>query len=322
MLMSEPVPCNYCGVDDATVVFRAGEAQISQVVRCNRCGLMYASPRGKEPDHIQVAKYDPQFTRFQNGKAISRLMKEKIQVRDYDRTREHLNRLYPRRGKLVEVGSGLGYLLDRFRQDGWDVLGVEPDPQACRYAREEVKIEAINDILENSDLAPESIDVILLNHVIEHLDNPLETLRAVNRLLKTGGHFVIETPRYDTLMFHLLGRRERSVACNGHIYFFTTDSLRKLYEAAGFETVQLDYVGRSLTGERILYNVGVISKSPRIKASLERLSYRLGLERLKFRFNLRDMQRVCVRKVAPVPASSPVPARSAGVEGDVVQAVP
>ena len=59
--MSGSVPCNYCGIDDATVVFAAGVAQLNQIVRCNRCGLMYASPRAKEPDHIEIAQYDPDF---------------------------------------------------------------------------------------------------------------------------------------------------------------------------------------------------------------------------------------------------------------------
>ena len=147
------------------------------------------------------------------------------------------------------MGSSLGYLLEKFRQDGWDVLGIEPFYQACRYSREQLGLEVINGILESANLPDASADVVLLNHVIEHVDDPLQTLCEVNRILKPGGHFVIETPRYDTLMFKLLGRRERSVSCGGHIYFFTTSSLRKLYEAAGFETVKLDYVGRSLTAD-------------------------------------------------------------------------
>ena len=62
--------------------------------------------------------------------------------------------------------------------------------------------------------------------------------------------------------------------------------------------MRLDYVGRSLTAERLLYNVGVISKSPKLKRTLDQLSDRLGLKTWKLHLNLRDMQRVCVQKVA------------------------
>ena len=110
-------------------------------------------------------------------------------------------------------------------------------------AREELGLEVIQGILETAGLPDASFDVVLLNHVIEHLDDPLQTLTEVNRILKPDGHFVIETPRYDTLMFKLLGRRERSVSCGGHIYFFTTNTLKNLYEAAGFKTVQARLCG-------------------------------------------------------------------------------
>jgi SAM-dependent methyltransferase len=296
--MSQPLPCNYCGADDATVVFGPGVAQINQVVRCNRCGLMYASPRATEPDHVQIAQYDPNFNPFKEDN--TRTLKERLQVKDYDRTRALLNSIYPQRGKLVEVGCSLGYLLDTFRKDGWDVQGVEPFYQCCRHAREELGLDVKNAILEDAELADESFDVVLLNHVIEHLDDPFNTLLEVNRILKPGGHFVIETPRYDTLMFKLMGRRERSVSCGGHIYFFTTQSLKNLYEAAGFETVRLDYVGRSLTVERLMYNLGVVSKSEATQKLLERLSSGLGLKKVNLHLNFRDMQRVCVQKSGSV----------------------
>ncbi len=294
--MSNSVPCNLCGIDDATVVFGAGVAQPSQIVRCNRCGLMYASPRAKVPDSVEIIEWDPNF----GGPELraQRFTKEKIQVSDYSKTREFLNQLYPERGKLLEIGSSFGFLLAEFRKDGWDVTGVEPDGIGCRLTDELHGIKAIHAILEDAGIPDESFDVVLLNHVIEHMDNPLATLREINRVLKPNGHFVVETPRYDTLMFKLLGKRERSLNCKGHIYFFTTETLRKMYEAAGFREVKLAYTGRSLTVDRLLWNLGVMSKSDGVQRSLDRVSHGLKLEKLRLHLNVRDIQRVCVQKVA------------------------
>jgi SAM-dependent methyltransferase len=204
MAMAESVLCNYCGLDDATVVFAPGVAQLSQIVRCNRCGLMYASPRGKVPDHEEIAQYDPDFNSLPPGNP--REIKERLQVKDYNGTRALLNGLYPQRGTLLEVGCGLGFLLDAFRKDGWKVQGVEPFYRCWLHAAEELGLEVNNTILELADLPDEAFDVVLLNHVIEHLDDPLRTLAEVNRVRKPDGHFVIETPRYDTLAFRMLGR--------------------------------------------------------------------------------------------------------------------
>jgi SAM-dependent methyltransferase len=294
--MSTPVLCNLCGVDDATVVFGPGVAQISQIVRCNRCGLMYASPRAKAPDHVEVASYDPEWGTEADDP--QKHEKERLQVKDYDKTRALLGRLYPNRGKLLEIGSSLGFLLAEFKRDGWDVVGLEPRTFACRYTREKHGIEALNAILEEAGIPDESVDVVLLNHVIEHMDDPLRTLREINRVLKPNGHFVMETPRYDTLIFKLLGRRERSINCEGHIYFFTTDTLRKLYEAAGFRTVATDYVGRSLTLDRLMYNVGVVSKNDGVKRALGGIARALKLQNVRLYLNMRDMQHACVQKTA------------------------
>ena len=288
-------PCNICGVRDFSVIYAAGVAQINQIVKCAGCGLMYANPR-KEADHVEIESWpdDPNFDVAKERP--QRIEKERLQVRDLDKTRKHLNDLYPSRGRLVELGSSFGYVLDAFRQDNWSVLGVEPDRNAARYASKTMGIETINSTLEAAKLPAESADVVVMLHVIEHVPDPVGTLREIRRILKPGGHLVLETPRYDTAMFWLLGRRERSLSCDGHIFFFTSESLRKAYTAAGFQLDRLDYTGRSLTLDRVVYNLGVISKSRNLQRSAASLSRRLQLQKISMTLNLRDIQRACLVK--------------------------
>lgn len=285
-------------------MFRAGVAQLNQIVRCNHCGLMYANPR-KEADYIEIESWpdDPSWE-YETHYPLS-FEKQRLQVRDYRDTRALLRRLHPGRGKLLEVGSCLGFLLDSFRLDGWEVMGIEPDRYGCRHAAGKLGIEVINSTLEAASLPSESVDVVLMMHVIEHVPDPVGTLREINRILKPGGHLVLETPRYDTLMLKLLGRRERSLSCDGHIFFFTVDSLRRAYESAAFELERLDYPPRSLTLERLAYNLGVMSKSTTIQRLVGSLARRLRLQKVWLQLNFRDMQRVCLRKVDSREAVNP-----------------
>lgn len=133
-------------------------------------------------------------------------------------------------------------------------------------------------------------------HVIEHVSDPYSTLKEVYRILKPGGIFVMETPRYDTLMFKLLGKRERSLSCDGHIYFFTTSTLEKLATKAGFTVLKTDYVGRTLTLDRLFYNLGVISKSQVIKQILKDVAVKLHLNKISLYLNTRDMQHIYLKK--------------------------
>ena len=76
--------------------------------------------------------------------------------------------------------------------------------------------------------------------------------------------------------------------------------MENFYQAAGFQLIELDYVGRSLTIGRLMWNLGVMSKSDRVQRFMERISGRLQLDKAHLYLNMRDMQRACVRKVAPV----------------------
>ena len=297
---SEPtkhVTCNLCGKDDYSVKFPAGKAQRNQIVECNVCGLMYANPRVTEEEHEVLSKADANQVFSEIGTSHrQRMEKETLQVRDYAVTRSLLAECFPNRGQLLEIGSGFGYLSRFFREDGWQTVGVDPNAAFCRYAESELGLNVIAATLPEADVADESVDVALMMHVIEHVPDPVDTLREIYRVLRPSGILVMETPRYDTLTFKVLGRRERSLSCDGHIYFFTSLSLRKLATRTGFEVVREDMVGRSLTMDRLIYNVGVVSKSKRVQAALRNFATKTRSNKVSMSINLRDMERIYLRK--------------------------
>jgi len=256
---------------------------------------MYANPRAQDVDQDKFKTYDPNWT-LQHSE--QRFDKESLQIRDYRKTREFLKKSFPDRGKLIEIGSGFGYLLNYFKQDGSDVMGLEPLLGGCQFTKTEFGINAIPKIIEEAALDENSVDVVIMMHVIEHVPDPFGTFKEVYRILKPGGYFILETPRYDTLMFMLLGKRERSISCDGHIYFFTAETFKKMATNAGFMVQKNDYVGRSLTLDRLIWNVGVISKSDPVKKVLKWISTKLRFKNIWLKLNMRDMQRIYLRKPA------------------------
>jgi len=287
--------CNLCGSDESVEVFAAGVAQLNRVVRCGVCSLMYASPCITEP----VAEFelqDPTFVRRAIASEPPRVLKERLQLRDYRAIRDRLAAAYPSRGRLLEIGSGFGFLLDYFREDGWSTTGVDQSRRLCSYAAEVFKLTTIPSSFSDAPLVAEAFDVVVMLHVIEHVPNPLATMRKIFDVLRPGGTLVLETPRYDTLMFKLLGRRERSVSCDVHVYFFTVETLSRLARSAGFIVRETEFVGRSLTLGRLLFNLGVVSKSRSVQTAFEYLSKKLHLDRFHLYLNLRDMQRVYLVK--------------------------
>ena len=217
---------------------------------------------------------------------------------DYLPIEPMLARLLPKRGRLLEIGAYSGQLLEQFRRAGWDVLGVEPDGRGVEYARQRLGIDVRQGTLESVMLDPDSIDAALLIHVIEHVDDPAAVVRAAARVLRPDGVFVVETPTYDTLTYRLLGRRERNLSCDGHIFFYTERTLTTVLKKNGFDIVRVERVGRTMSLARLLAVVGVISKSDRLKQALAAFGDRMGLHERHIHLNARDMVRVYARRRA------------------------
>jgi 2-polyprenyl-3-methyl-5-hydroxy-6-metoxy-1,4-benzoquinol methylase len=219
--------------------------------------------------------------------------KQHVQLPDNLRALRVLNEWVPKRGKLPEIGSFCGIFLDRIRSSGWEVTGLEPDRGVADYSRAKYGLNIVDGVLPKPSLPDEAFDAVVMLHVIEHMPDPSENLREIRRVLKPGGVVVVETPRFDSLMFKLLGRRERSLSnCNGHIYFFTVASLRQMLEKNGFAVIKVELVGRTLTLDRLFYNLGIISRSNLVKRCLSSVSRALHLDRFSIYINARDMQRI------------------------------
>ncbi|MBU4057864.1 class I SAM-dependent methyltransferase [Patescibacteria group bacterium] len=289
--------CNLCKNNDYSIVFNEGVAQKHQIVKCNTCGLMYANPQGEAESKTEM------FLQTRTSKDLSELTSEKfsqkqsVQLKDYKKIISTINNIGIKTGSVLEIGASLGTFLNMWKESGWNVLGVDPNKNASIYAKEKYNINVIQSTIKESDLKENQFDVVIMLHVIEHMGDPEEELEIIKRVLKPGGILVIETPRYDSLLFKCLGRRERSISCDGHIYFFTTKTIRALIEGCGFNIMQLDLVGRTLTIDRLFYNFGVISKSVKIKRYLQAISRKIHADNFIIHLNFHDMMRVYCRNI-------------------------
>lgn len=81
------------------------------------------------------------------------------------------------KGKLLDVACGNGVFLAKMRDLGWEVTGVEPDEQAVKVAREYYGLDVYKGTLEEVGFQDNTFDAIILSHVIEHVPNPISTLR-------------------------------------------------------------------------------------------------------------------------------------------------
>lgn len=128
-------------------------------------------------------------------------------------------------GRLLDFGCGDGRFMAQMARLGWTVAGVEPDSQAVRALKEQFGFDARSSLDDSPDWHGQ-FDVVTLNHVIEHVPDPLCTLRQCAALLAPAGTLIITTPNADSLGARLFGRFWRGLEPPRHLNVFTGASLR------------------------------------------------------------------------------------------------
>lgn len=175
------------------------------------------------------------------------------------------------KGKLLDVGCGSGRFLAWMRDLGWEVMGVEPDPEAVEVAQKQFGIDVYQGILEEAGFPAESFDVITMRHVLEHLTNPITTLKECQRVLKRGGKIVVLTPNIDSLLHQLVGKAWSPLDPPRHLNLFSPHTLCICAERAGFWVSHLRTPARNASwvwvDSRFIHRKGMLSGNFSTKVS-------------------------------------------------------
>jgi SAM-dependent methyltransferase len=113
------------------------------------------------------------------------------------------------------------------KDDGWETHGLEPGPRQREFAGRN------HHIIEEPPTEP-AYGLIVINHVIEHLRDPLTTLRQIAAATLPGGYVFVSVPDLGRLGEH---GKWNYVKSERHICSYTRDSLGSLLGLAGFRPV-------------------------------------------------------------------------------------
>lgn len=150
--------------------------------------------------------------------------------------------------KVLDFGCGGGAFMSELRERSFDVYGVEFEDSLVSKLESEFGQNHIKVTSKISDFPKNFFDVIFLNHVIEHLPNPAESLSSLFLLLKEGGNIIIATPNIDSLGHLIFQSRWRGLEVPRHRFIFSSKSLRVILEKSGLVVVKMYYSARLSRG--------------------------------------------------------------------------
>lgn len=208
-----------------------------ELVRCRACGLALTMPRPAGPE---MAKYYPAVYYAQTGGKRFPAVVELIQNLLYGRRVRRIERLTGgRKGRVLDVGCGPGFLLKRFQEHRWEVQGTELSEHSAAHARETLGLPIHTGDLGSAHFPDAHFDAVVLWHVLEHVPCPQSTIAEVARILRPGGVFLAGVPNFGSWEARVAKDKWFHLDVPRHLNHFTVPVLARLLTNSGL-TVRSD----------------------------------------------------------------------------------
>lgn len=234
---------------------------------CLSCGMTLQDPI------VPNSKMSKWYSQIGNYTNPSRSGKPSIaKIKGVDNQIKCLKKYVLNTGRAFQVGCSDGYTLSRFKEGGYDVMGIDPSPNAAEVSNKLYGIKPTVGFFENYIPKKEDkYDLIILTHILEHLYDPSISLNKCNELLALDGNLLIEVPA-------LTHPENWSISffTFEHVNYFSQISMNNLLEKSGFSILG-DW---SISLDRTDYPVmtGIAKK----KSSLDTIEIVSDFERAKY----------------------------------------
>lgn len=192
------------------------------IYKCINCGFGYTDKLYKQSgDYHRDETY---------------IIEEKLFKNIFSRRINQITR-FIKTGKVLEIGCSTGLMLSLFKIKGFDAKGVELSRKAAEKAIEkgiDVKIAFFEKINFS-----EKFDLVVLNHTLEHMENPVGVLKKVKSILNPKGYVMIDLPNFDSPAAKILKSRWPHLLPDEHLWHFTPKAFNVLFKKMDFKIVNV-----------------------------------------------------------------------------------
>lgn len=244
----ETVPkCYICGNEHAILLmpvkdrWHGIEGDFS-LYECKGCGLIYTNPRPK-PEAISMY-YPDSYRPHQPGANFNRQQsktKKMTWLKNFFDSRSHFLPPIIPGGRLLEIGCSYGSFLEYARKLGWEVCGVDIAAEPINFGRQVLGLDIHHGTLESAKFPDKSFDVVTGWMVLEHLHDPVGTLKEIRRIIRPGGVVAFGIPNAASWEFKLFGPNWFALEIPRHLSHFTCHSVNELFTRTGFNLEKVYY---------------------------------------------------------------------------------
>jgi 2-polyprenyl-3-methyl-5-hydroxy-6-metoxy-1,4-benzoquinol methylase len=234
-------PCPWCGEEGYEIVLRGPDRLLElpgefQLVKCSNCGLIRQDP------YLcweYLKKYYPkEFISFNPQTSEITSLLRRIDRRYGLWKRVNLIEKHQPTGSWLDIGAGTGRILhEASLWDKWDLMGIEPVPYAAQYIEDKLKIPVFKGRFEDFNNYDEYFDIVTMWDVLEHLEEPIEGLRKIRKILRPKGIFVFSTPNMNAWDRKVFQKFWIGYELPRHLFLYPDEVLSKILNELGFRII-------------------------------------------------------------------------------------
>jgi SAM-dependent methyltransferase len=221
--------CNLCDAKKFAVLATTDrDGNYLRTVICQECGLVWSDPFPINPAEYYQKDYRILYKGVYQPKIKHIYRAAKVALNRYQRLKTYL----AGKNQVLDIGSGGGefaYLLSKL---GFTVQGIEPNEGYGNYSKTEYGLDVKIGFAQNTEFAAQSFDFVMMNHVLEHVDNPSLVLNKIQGWLKNEGLLAIEVPNVEAVC-----QSPKSTFHTAHLFNFNPATLSLLVEKSGFSVI-------------------------------------------------------------------------------------
>jgi SAM-dependent methyltransferase len=220
------VTCPVCSTSPSQI-----PASLRKVI-CDSCGVSWTYL----PEFIDSAQLyrDEVYAVVDNRQSVF----EQIIFSEAKKVLQKARKECPDSSKLLDFGSGKGQFLAVAKDQGWQGSGIETEKARADFAREKYGVEVICEYYQGGKVNQDPVDLIVLNHVLEHLPQPMLLLEELLKSnLNPDGLLYIEVPRADSWQAKIAGDHWMHWDVPKHLTHWTGSVLENQLRNLGFRLV-------------------------------------------------------------------------------------
>lgn len=140
-----------------------------------------------------------------------------------------------KKGRILDIGAGVGDFLAIAQNDGWQAFGIEPSDKAKAIAIKK-GVSFVDDL---SELENNSFDVITMWHVLEHVPDLENQILQLKGLLKSNGTILIAVPNFKSFDANYYGKFWAAFDIPIHLWHFSKTAIEKLFAVENLKLIKV-----------------------------------------------------------------------------------